>query len=243
MVREFFKILSNREIANNIYEMAMEGDTGDIKAPGQFINIRIKELYLRRPISISSYKKGELTIIYKVLGVGTEAMSKMPPGEMLDILIAAGNGFDISKAKGRVALVGGGCGVAPLYGVAEALVKERGIFPTVLTGFKTKDDVFLKERFEKLGCKAIVVTNDGVLGVQGHVTDVIEKDRYDYAFGCGPGPMLEAVCNLVKDGQFSFESRMACGFGVCYGCSKEMKSGVKRICKDGPVFEKEDIIW
>lgn len=243
MVREFFKILSNREIANNMFEMALEGDTSDIKAPGQFINIRIKELYLRRPISISSYKEGELTIIYKVLGVGTEAMSKMQPGEMLDILVASGNGFDVTKAKGKVALIGGGCGVAPLHGVAEALVKEMNITPTVLIGFKTKDDAFLKEKFEKLGCKVIVATNDGVLGIQGHVTDAMEPGEYDYAFGCGPGPMLESACKLVKDGQFSFESRMACGFGVCYGCSREMKSGIKRICKDGPVFEKEDIIW
>ena len=245
MVREFFKILSNREIANRMFEMILAGNTSDIKAPGQFINIRIKDLYLRRPISISSYKEGELSIIYKVIGVGTEAMSKMPPGEELDILVAAGNGFDVSKAKGKekVCLVGGGCGVAPLYGVAEALVKETDITPTVLIGFQTKDDAFLKERFEKLGCKVIVATNDGVLGFQGHVTDAMKPDEYDYAFGCGPGPMLEAVCKLVKDGQFSFESRMACGFGVCYGCSREMKSGVKRICKDGPVFEKEDIIW
>ena len=243
MKREFFTVVYNREVARQTFEMVMQGDTSEITAPGQFINIRLKDLYLRRPISISSYKDGELTIIYKIQGVGTKNMSELPSGEVLDILVASGNGFDVTKAKGNVAVVGGGCGVAPMYGVAEALVRDMGIVPAVLTGFKTKDDAFLKERFEKLGCKVIVATNDGVLGIQGHVTDAMAPGEYDYAFGCGPGPMLESTCKLVKDGQFSFESRMACGFGVCYGCSKEMKSGIKRICKDGPVFEKEDIIW
>lgn len=243
MKQEIFKIVSNRLIAKGMFEMVMQGDTSGITRPGQFINIKLKELYLRRPISISSYKEGELTIAYKVVGVGTRAMAELVPGEELDVLCASGNGFDISKGHGNIALIGGGCGVAPLLGIAEAFVKQRGICPTVLVGFKTKDDTFYKEKFEKLGCKVIVATNDGVMGIQGHVTDAMRPGEYDYAFGCGPLPMLKAVSKLVKDGQFSFESRMACGFGVCYGCSMEMKSGIKRVCTDGPVFELDEINW
>lgn len=243
MKQGIFKVASNRQVAKDMYEMALLGDTSDIKRPGQFVNLKLKDLYLRRPISIHSYKEGEVTIIYKVIGVGTRQMSKIVPGEEIDILCALGNGFDISKAHGNIALVGGGCGVAPLYGVAEALVKERGITPKVFLGFKTKDDAFCKEKFEKLGCKVFVASNDGVLGIQGHVTDIIEPGRFDYLIGCGPAPMLKAAGALAEDGQYSFESRMACGFGVCYGCSMEMKDGIKRVCTDGPVFEKKNIIW
>ncbi len=241
MKQSIFTIQSNENIAKSVYKMVLNGDTDGI-ACGQFINIQIDGLYLRRPISVFDYNSDAVTIIYKVVGAGTEKMAEMKSGEKLDILTGLGNGYDISKSGDTPLLIGGGVGVPPLYNLCKKLI-EKGAKPSVILGFNTKEEVFCKEDFEALGVKTTVTTVDGSEGVKGFVTNAIE-DGYTYFYTCGPEPMLKAVYNETNtSGQFSFEERMGCGFGACMGCSCKTKYGNKRICKDGPVLEKEEIIW
>lgn len=234
---------SNKKIAKDIYEMILMGDTSDITAPGQFVNILIDGCYLRRPISVCDVSEGQLKIIYKVVGEGTEKMSRLSHGKNLDILSGLGNGFDVKKGENPV-VIGGGVGVPPMYMLCKELIKE-GKKPVVILGFNTKEDVFYKEEFEKLGLETIVTTVDGSMGIKGFVTDALKEIKtYSYFYTCGPEPMLKALYNATNvSGQLSFEERMGCGFGACMGCSCKTKYGNKRICKDGPVLEKEEIIW
>ena len=237
-----FKIISNTKLAKDVYKMVLEGDTSKITAPGQFVNIKLEEKFLRRPISVCDCKENKLTLIYKVVGEGTELMSKMESGKELDILTGLGNGYDISKSA-RPVLIGGGVGVPPLYLLAKRLI-EAGQKPSVILGFNTDDEVFLEEEFKDLGCETYVTTADGSRGIKGFVTDALCKVDYDYFYTCGPMPMFRAIEAAVKtSGQYSFEERMGCGFGACMGCSFKTKNGYKRICKDGPVLEREEIIW
>lgn len=238
-----YTIKLNEKLTENVYKMVFEGDTSAVTASGQFINIRIDSLYLRRPISIFDCKENELTIIYKVVGTGTEMMSKMPVGTKLDVLVGLGNGFDISAAGDNPVVIGGGVGVPPMYYLAKKLIEE-GKKVTAVLGFNKADEVFGKEDFEAIGCRTIVTTVDGSMGVKGFVTDALKDIDYSYFFTCGPEPMLKALYNASEtSGQFSFEERMGCGFGACMGCSCKTKYGNKRICKDGPVLVKEEIIW
>ena len=238
-----FEILSNAEIAKNTYECKLSGDISDVRAPGQFVNIKLDGFYLRRPISVCDAEDGVLTLIYKVVGEGTEKMSRTPVGERWLTLTGLGNGYDLSKSGDKPLLIGGGAGVPPMYMLCKLLVKE-GKSPTVILGFNTKDEVFYKEKFTKLGAKVIVATADGSEGVRGFVTDAMDGVDYTYFYTCGPEPMLRAVYDKSEtSGQFSFEERMGCGFGACMGCSCKTKYGNKRICRDGPVLEKEEIIW
>lgn len=243
MKREIFMIESNRKIAKNVYEMTLFGDASEISKPGQFVNIKLDGLYLRRPISVCDTDGKSLTLVYKVVGEGTEKMSELSHGNSLDILLPLGNGYDISKG-GNSVIIGGGVGVPPMYMLCKKLL-EIGKNPVVILGFNTKDEVFYADKFEKLGIKTIVATADGSFGKKGFVTDALRDIKtYSYFFACGPEPMLKAVCNEAKtDGQLSFEERMGCGFGACMGCSCKTKYGAKRICKDGPVLEKGEIIW
>ena len=244
MKQSIFEIISNREIAPRTWEMVLAGDVSDITAPGQFVNIKLDGFYLRRPISVCDMNDDKLTIIYKVVGKGTEAMAKMDKGVKLDILTGLGNGYDLSKCSQRTVVIGGGAGVPPMYLLAKKLIAE-GREVTAILGFNTASEMFYEEEFKKLGVKVIVATADGSYGVKGFVTDAL-KDVSDYTYicTCGPEPMLKAVYNTsVTSGQFSFEERMGCGFGACMGCSCKTKYGNKRICKDGPVLEKEEIIW
>ena len=221
--------------------MLLEGDTSDITAPGQFVNIKLDGLYLRRPISVCDCEDGVLTIIYKVVGKGTEQMSKMREGT-LDVLTGLGNGYDTSLSGDKVLLIGGGVGVPPLYMLAKKLIDE-GKSVSVILGFNTKSEVFLEKEFALLGADVTVTTVDGSYGVKGFVTNAMDVD-YSYFYTCGPEPMLRAVYNTSKtSGQFSFEERMGCGFGACMGCSCKTVTGYKRICKDGPVLRKEEILW
>ena len=237
-----FKIISNNQIAKAVYKMVLEGDTSKITAPGQFVNIKLEEKFLRRPISVCDCGENSLTLIYKVVGEGTELMSKMQQGKELDILCGLGNGYDISKSE-RPVLIGGGVGVPPLYYLAKCLL-AAGQKPSVILGFNTKDEVFLEEEFKALGVETLVTTADGSCGIKGFVTDALDKVDYDYFYTCGPMPMFRAIEGAVKtSGQFSFEERMGCGFGACMGCSCKTKNSYKRICKDGPVLEREEIIW
>ena len=236
-----FEIISNRKIAKNTYEMVLCGDITDIKC-GQFVNITVDGLYLRRPISVCDAEEGKLTLIYKVVGVGTEKMSKMERGVQLDLLTGLGNGYDVSKAGDKPLLIGGGAGVPPMYKLCKELTAE-GKKCSVILGFGSENEVFYEDEFKALGADTYVTTVDGSHGVKGFVTDAMNMD-YTYFYTCGPEPMLKAVYNKsVTSGQFSFEERMGCGFGACMGCSCKTKYGNKRICKDGPVLEKEEIIW
>lgn len=236
-----YKILSNEKIAKDIYKMILEGDTQYITAPGQFINIKLDGKFLRRPISVCDCDENTITIIYKVVGSGTEYMAQLESGEVLDVLTGLGNGYDISKSA-KPLLIGGGVGVPPMYMLAKKLI-ESGQKPTVILGFNTKEEIFFEEEFRALGCDVRVTTVDGSYGIKGFVTDAFPGE-YDYFYTCGPMPMFKAIENTAKtSGQYSFEERMGCGFGACMGCSCKTKYGNKRICKDGPVLEREEIIW
>ena len=231
------------KLQNDIYKMKLNGDCSEISAPGQFVNIRLEGFYLRRPISICDWDDESITIVFKTVGHGTEALSALPVGTELDVLMPLGNGFDISAAAGkRPVLIGGGIGLPPIYGLAKAMV-QQGFVPQVIAGFNGAGDVILTEEFRALGIEPVITTVDGSVGIQGMVTAPLADMDCDYLFTCGPEPMLKALWAEVPDGQFSFEARMACGFGACMGCSCRTKYGYKRICTDGPVLAKEEIIW
>lgn len=243
MKQGIFEIIENRKIAKNTYLMVLKGDTGDITASGQFINIKLDGLFLRRPISVCEFDGETVTVIYKAVGVGTEAMAKMQAGDKLDVLTGLGNGYDLSKSGDRPLLLGGGAGVPPMYMLAKLLIAE-GKKVSVVLGFNSKEEIFFADRFEALGCDVTVCTADGSVGVKGFVTDAMKDIDYSYFYTCGPEPMLKAIDKAaVTSGQFSFEERMGCGFGACMGCSCKTKYGNKRICKDGPVLQREEIIW
>ena len=242
--RDIYTVLENKKIAKDVFLMVLEGDTQYITAPGQFINILVEGFYLRRPISICDWDDKTITIIYKVVGKGTEAMAEMKAGKKLDILTGLGNGFAAKDGSVRPLVIGGGVGAPPMYGVAKDLI-AKGAKPIVILGFTSKDDVFYEEEFKALGCDVYVTTNDGSYGTKGFVTDVIKTlEGYDYFYTCGPLPMLKAVSDATEcSGQLSFEERMGCGFGGCMGCSCKTLTGNKRICTEGPVLLKEEIIW
>ncbi len=242
MKQSFFEITSNVPLTADVMKMTLRGDTSEITAPGQFVNIKLDGLYLRRPISVCDVAGDTLTIIYKVVGKGTEKMKLMTQGS-LDVLTGLGNGYDTSLSGERVLLLGGGVGVPPLYMLARTLISE-GKSVHVVLGFNTHSEVFYEEEFRALGAKVTVTTADGSYGKQGFVTDAMTDIDYSYFFTCGPEPMLKAVYKAtVTSGQFSFEERMGCGFGACMGCSCKTVTGYKRICKDGPVLKKEEILW
>lgn len=246
MKRAKFQILSNKKIAQDVFELVLSGDTDLITSPGQFVNILIEGFYLRRPISVSGYEKNKLYLIYKILGKGTKTLSLKNKGEELDLLLPLGNGFDVEKTTFHTVLCGGGVGVPPLIGLAKAMIK-KGKKPQVVLGFNTREDVFGIEKFNDLGIAVKLSTVDGSMGVKGLVTDILPDMDFDYICCCGPEPMLKALHGFRTKqdfgGQFSFEARMACGFGACMGCSCETLYGYKRICKDGPVLYKEEIKW
>lgn len=242
MKQELFTIKENYPLTDSVYLMKLIGDTEGIIA-GQFVNIKIDGLYLRRPISVCDSEDGELTLIYKVVGIGTEAMSGMREGEALDILTGLGNGYDLTASGEYPLLVGGGVGTPPLYKLAKELT-AMGKKVTVILGFNTKSEVFYEKEFEALGATVKVCTVDGSYGIRGFVTDAMKDVGYTYFYSCGPEPMLRALYKAsVTSGEMSFEERMGCGFGACMGCSCKTVSGNKRICKEGPVLKKEDIIW
>lgn len=243
MTSGFYTVVKNTALTNVVYKMVLSGDTSKILAPGQFINIKLDGLFLRRPISIYDWDDKTITIIYKVVGQGTEAMKNIKEGEKLDCLVGLGNGFDTSVSGEKPVLIGGGVGIPPMYGLLKKLIKE-GKKPSVILGFNTKDEVFEESEFLAL-CDAVYVTTvDGSYGTRGFVTDVLKDLDYTYFYTCGPMPMFNAIeKTAIGSGQFSFEERMGCGFGACMGCTCKTKYGNKRICKDGPVLVREEIIW
>ena len=243
MKQSIFKILSNEALTSSVYRMTLEGDTSAITAPGQFVNIRLEGKFLRRPISVCDWEAGKLTLVYKVVGHGTAQMAAMAPGESLDILTGLGNGYDLTLTGENPVLVGGGVGVPPMYGLAKHL-RALGKPVQVILGFNTRDEIFYEDAFKALGCTVYVTTVDGSYGIPGFVTDALKDLSYSHFCACGPEPMLKALYKAsTTSGQMSFEERMGCGFGACMGCSCKTLTGNKRICKEGPVMKKEEILW
>ena len=243
MKQSIFEIRNNEALTDSVYKMILVGDTSDITNCGQFVNIQLDGMFLRRPISVCDYDNETLTLVYKVVGKGTEAMASMVAGTKLDILTGLGNGYDLTLAGEKPVLLGGGVGVPPMYNLAKKL-REQGKEVKVILGFNTANEIFYEEEFKALGCDVTVTTVDGSYGVKGFVTTVLENMDYTYFYTCGPEPMLKAVHKTsVTSGQMSFEERMGCGFGACMGCSCKTLTGYKRICKEGPVMKKEEILW
>jgi len=243
MRQGIFKITSNEKIARDIFKMTLSGDTSAITAPGQFVNIKLDGLFLRRPISVCDCVGDNLTLIYKAVGRGTEQMSRMKNGDELDLLTGLGNGYNTEASGDSPLLIGGGVGVPPMYMLCKKLVAE-GKKVTVVLGFNSKDDVFCEDEFKALGADVHISTADGTYGTKGFVTDVIKNLQYTFFYTCGPEPMFRAMHKMMNTpGQYSFEERMGCGFGACMGCSCKTLTGNKRICKEGPVMESEEIIW
>ena len=244
MKQAIFTIKSNVPLTKTVFRAVLVGNTSEIKNSGQFVNLLIDGFFLRRPISVCDKDRESFTIVYKVVGRGTEKLSKMQKGDKLDILTGLGNGYDESLSGETPLLIGGGVGVPPLYLLCKNLIAQ-GKKPTVILGFNTKEEIFLKDEFESLGVKTLVATADGSFGIKGFVTDALKHvDDYSHFFTCGPEPMLKAVFGATEtDGQFSFEERMGCGFGACMGCSCKTVTGYKRICKEGPVLRKGEILW
>ena len=239
-----FTVLKNEPLTENVYRMELSGDTSEITGPGQFVNILLEGFYLRRPISVCDAKPGLLTIVYKKVGNGTTKMSTLANGAVLNVLTGLGNGYDLEQAGPKPLLLGGGVGVPPMYLLAkELMARPETEEVTVILGFNKASEVFYEAEFKALGCRVIVTTADGSYGTKGFVTDALPAE-YSYFYTCGPEPMLRAVYKATKtSGQFSFEERMGCGFGACMGCSCKTITGYKRICKDGPVLRKEEILW
>ena len=242
MKQSIFTILENTALTRDVYRMVLEGDTSAITASGQFVNIQLSGKFLRRPISVCDWNEETLTIVYKVVGHGTEQMSAMASGEKLDILTGLGNGYDLNLAGDHPVLIGGGVGVPPMYDTARRL-KKMGADVTAILGFATKDVSFYIEKFKALDIPVLVTTDDGSLGRKGFVTDALRESGCDYVFACGPTPMLRAVHKTGIGGQLSFEERMGCGFGACMGCTCHTLVGTKRVCKDGPVFPTEEVTF
>ena len=243
MKQVFLTVTANIPLTETVFEMVLKGDVSEVKNSGEFINIKLEGKYLRRPISVCDVSENSLTIVYKVVGGGTEQMSQMPVGTQLDVLVGLGNGYDLAPAGDKPLLLGGGVGVPPLYNLAKRLI-AAGKQVSVVLGFNTKAEVFYEDEFKKLGATVYVTTADGSYGIKGFVTDAMKDIDYTYFYTCGPEPMLKAVYTASNtSGQMSFEERMGCGFGACMGCSCKTLTGYKRICKEGPVMKKEEILW
>lgn len=243
MKQVFLTVTANIPLTETVFEMVLKGDVSEVKNSGEFINIKLEGKYLRRPISVCDVSENSLTIVYKVVGGGTEQMSQMPVGTQLDVLVGLGNGYDLAPAGDKPLLLGGGVGVPPLYNLAKRLI-AAGKQVSVVLGFNTKAEVFYEDEFKALGATVYVTTADGSYGIKGFVTDAMKDIDYTYFYTCGPEPMLKAVYTASNtSGQMSFEERMGCGFGACMGCSCKTLTGYKRICKEGPVMKKEEILW
>ncbi len=244
MRQDQYTIIDNRRVSPDTFVLTLSGNTTAFRTPGQFVNVSVPGYFLRRPFSVMTWNSEEFRIMYKNAGHGTEAMTGLKQGDSLDVLTGLGNGFDMNAAGSHPLLVAGGSGVSPMYCLAEHLV-QKGILPTVIMGFVNADHVVMADELQSMGCNVIITTEDGSRGIPGLVTDALEiPEKYSFVYCCGPVPMMKAVSEkITADGQFSFEARMGCGFGACMGCSIMTNKGTKRVCKDGPVFGMEDLVW
>ena len=234
------KIKSNEKVGTDIYHMVLEGDLSSLDDIGEFVNIEIPGYYLRRPISVMEYSKNTIEILYKVLGHGTNDLSKFKAGDALKVLVGLGKPFTLSKAK-KPLLVAGGIGVAPMFRTIREY-NEKGIRPLMVYGARSKDDIVLLDELKK-GADVYVATDDGSLGFHGNVVSALKELKldYDYYFACGPQIMLKFLSMYDQNGEVSLEARMGCGFGACMGCSIETTNGPKRVCKEGPVFDASEV--
>ena len=238
-----YTIIENRHLTGATWLMRLRGDTSGITRPGQFVNVAVDGCFLRRPISICDWDDSTITLIYKVVGEGTEQMTTLEPGRTVDTLVGLGNGYNLDQSGNAPVCIGGGVGVPPMYGLTKRLLAQ-GKDVTVILGFNTKEEIFYEGEFKALGAKVLVATADGSYGTKGFVTDVLKDLSYTYFYTCGPMPMFRAIeKTALTSGQYSFEERMGCGFGACMGCTCKTKYGNKRICKDGPVLQREEIVW
>ncbi|MBR6088775.1 MAG: dihydroorotate dehydrogenase electron transfer subunit [Anaerolineaceae bacterium] len=243
MKQEIFTIIENKALTNSVYRLRLGGNTSAITRPGQFVNIKLEGKFLRRPISVCDRSGSMLTLIYKTVGKGTEQLSTLTAGTKLDLLTGLGNGYDLEPSGAHPLLIGGGVGIPPLFGLADELL-QKGCSVTAILGFNTAAEIFYAEEFRMLGAEVLVTTVDGSEGIKGFVTDAMKDLDYSYFYACGPEPMLKAVYRAsAAEGQMSFEKRMGCGFGACMGCTCKTITGYKRICKEGPVLRKEEILW
>ena len=244
MKQSLYTVKTNEALTQDTYKMVLAGDTSAFTVAGQFVDIKIGELFLRRPLSLCDFDDESFTVLYRVVGKGTDVLKTMKPGDTLDVLTGLGNGFNLSKSGDRPLLIGGGLGISPMYRLAKELIAE-GKHPVAVLGYNKKEEIFFADEFKALGIELYISTADGSVGTKGFVTDVIKNlSDYTYFYTCGPEPMLKAVSVITStEGELSFEARMGCGFGACMGCSRETKYGTKRICKDGPVLTKEELIW
>lgn len=243
MRQAMFEIRANHALTTTVWELQLVGDTGAISAPGQFVEAALPGRFLRRPFSVCDWASGHLTLVYKTVGAGTRELSQMHPGEQLDLLTGLGNGYNLSQLGDRPLLVGGGVGVPPMYGLCKRLIAQNKCVSVIL-GFNTQDDIFYVDQFKALGARVTVVTVDGSAGIQGFVTDALDGLAFDHICACGPLPMLQALTQAVDvPGHFSLEERMGCGFGACMGCTIQTSEGTRQVCKDGPVFRREVILW
>ena len=243
MKQGIYTIIEHTPLTKDVYRMVLSGDTSAMTMPGQFVEISLPGFFLRRPISVCDYDGKTITLIYKVVGQGTDSMAQMKEGGSLDMLVGLGHGFDVEKSGESPLLVGGGVGVPPLFNLAKKLI-AAGRAVTVILGFNRADEIFYTREFEEIGARVVVTTVDGSVGVKGFVTDAL-PEHFSYVYSCGPMPMLRALYKAAQDkgGEFSLEERMGCGFGACMGCSIMTKEGSRRVCKDGPVFDKEVLEW
>lgn len=243
MTQGIYTVQENTKLTDLVWKMVLVGDTSAIHAPGQFVNLKVDGCFLRRPISICDYDQEQITLLYKVVGKGTDRMTSMSRGTQVDMLVGLGNGFNSALSGDKPLLIGGGVGIPPLYRLAKDLISQ-GKSVTVIMGFRSASEIFYRDAFAALGARVIVATEDGSEGIRGFVTDAMHDLDYTYFYTCGPMPMFRAVERTVHtSGQYSFEERMGCGFGACMGCSCRTKYGNKRICRDGPVLVREEIVW
>jgi dihydroorotate dehydrogenase electron transfer subunit len=243
MKQGVFTVADNRPLSRRLSRLRLNGDSSAIAGPGQFVSLSLPGFFLRRPFSVCDWDASGFSIVYEQVGKGTEAMLSLTPGDTLDVLTGLGNGFDLRRAGNAPLLVGGGSGVSPMLGLTRRLLSE-GRTPHVILGFSGREDVALLEDFRLIGVCPTVTTLDGSFGLRGFVTDALDDLEPSFFYACGPEAMLRAVSERCAcDGQLSFDARMGCGFGACMGCTRPTRSGPKRVCKDGPVFDKGEILW
>ena len=244
MKRAVFTVLGNERISADVFDLRLSGDTSELVGSGQFVNADIPDLYLRRPISICDYSPGEMRLVIKIVGKGTQKMASLKEGDPVDLLVPLGNGFDTAKSGKTPYLFGGGVGVAPMVRLAKDLIGQ-GKKTTVVLGFNSSSDVILYDDYCRIVGKenVFVTTVDGSFGQKGFVTEV-NADGASFVYSCGPLPMMKALDKAIECGaEYSFESRMGCGFGACMGCTLASAGGPVRVCREGPVFRKGEILW
>lgn len=249
-----YVITEKQAIARETYSFTIScPEVAAAAQPGQFVHIRVKGFTLRRPISICGIDKeaGTLRIVFEIRGEGTSAIAGLNKGDLIDMLAPLGHGFTVSDSFKRVILIGGGIGTPPML----PLAKHYGDKATAISGFRSASAVILQEDFRRTGAQTILCTDDGTLGIHGFVTqpfsELVKSGTIDAVYACGPMPMLKGIAEICKENgifcEISLEERMACGIGACLGCAcrtvRNDEEYFAHVCKDGPVFNAEEVLW